>query len=310
MPSKILLAIIRRFVKTLLLFAGIALFIFFLVRIVPGDVVELLALESGMTESMKQHLRQELGLNQNVIIQFYIWLQGLIHLDLGNSLRFHRPVLELFLYSLPFTLRFAAISSCVGILLGITVAAGAIIWRNKFGGFLVEALNIWSIAVPTFCAGFIGIYLMVLRLHWMPLTGNLILPVLVLGVDIAGQVVKPFYEEMQETLSARFITIARSKGLSHYRIVIRHVIPNSLTVLLALSGLIVAGTLGGSITMEVLFNMPGLGKLAFDAVSGRDYPVVQVLALFIAFAVLCINFLTDVAAIIIDPRLREGRGIS
>jgi peptide/nickel transport system permease protein len=310
MPSKILLAIIRRFVKTLLLFAGIALFIFFLVRIVPGDVVELLALESGMTESMKQHLRQELGLNQNVIIQFYIWLQGLIHLDLGNSLRFHRPVLELFLYSLPFTLRFAAISSCVGILLGITVAAGAIIWRNKFGGFLVEALNIWSIAVPTFCAGFIGIYLMVLRLHWMPLTGNLILPVLVLGVDIAGQVVKPFYEEMQETLSARFITIARSKGLSHYRIVIRHVIPNSLTVLLALSGLIVAGTLGGSITMEVLFNMPGLGKLAFDAVSGRDYPVVQVLALFIAFAVLCINFLTDVAAIMIDPRLREGRGIS
>jgi peptide/nickel transport system permease protein len=310
MSPQILLAVARRFVKILLLFAGIAIMIFFLVRIVPGDVVELLAMEGGMTEPMKQHLRQELGLNQNVFVQFTIWLQGMIHLDFGNSLRFHRPVLELFLYSLPVTLRFAAISSCVGILLGITVAAVAIIWRNKLGGFLVEALNIWSIAVPTFCAGFIGIYLMVLRLHWMPLTGNLILPVWVLGVDIAGQVAKPFYEEMKETLSARFITIARSKGLSHYQIVIRHVIPNSLTVLLALSGLIVAGALGGSITMEVLFNMPGLGKLAFDAVSGRDYPVVQVLALFIASVVLCLNFLTDIVAMLIDPRLREGRVIS
>jgi peptide/nickel transport system permease protein len=307
MSKKTLFVILKRLINTLTLFTGIVVLIFFLIRVIPGDVVELQALEGGFTEAMKQQLRHQLGLDQSLIRQFFIWLQNMAHCNFGNSFRFHRPVLELFLYSLPVTLRFAFISLTFGITLGILLATAAMIYRNRFLTWLVEAANIWSIAVPTFCAGFIGIYIFVLQLRWMPLSGNIFIPVFVLGLDIAGQVVKPFYEEMRETFSSRFVMIARSKGLSHFQVVLRHIVPNSLTALVALSGLIVASTLGGSITMEVLFNIPGLGQLAYNAVSGRDYPVVQVLALFIAIVVLLLNFFTDIAAMFIDPRQRGER---
>lgn len=291
--------------KTIGLLVGIFILIFFLMRILPGDIVEIMAIEGGLDESMKAELRAELGIDKSLVEQFIVWCRQMLMFDFGKSLRFGKPVVEIIGYSLPVTFRFALLSCSIGLGLGMLFAFFAVWKKSRFFAALVEAVNVWSIAVPTFCAGFVLIFVFVLGLRIMPLSGNFLLPVAVLAVDIAGQVAKPLFEEMKDTLSARFITIARSKGMSYRRIVLRHVLPNSATVLIALSGLIVAGALGGSITLEVLFNLPGLGQLAFNAVSGRDYPIIQALALFIASTVILVNFITDSVALLIDPRQRD-----
>ncbi len=299
-------AIVSKLGKNVLLLMGILVFIFVLMRAIPGDIVDVMSIEGGLDEGMKAALREELGLNKSLPEQFLAWLTKMVKLDFGNSLRFGKPVLEIIGYSLPFTLRFALLSCAFGLGLGSALAFLAIWKRSRLVAALVEGLNIWSTAIPTFCIGFILIFIFVLRLKLMPLSGNLLFPVIILGLDIAGQVAKPLYAEMKDSLSSRFVTIARAKGLSYRWIVFRHVLPNSLTVFLALSGLIVAGTLGGSITMEVLFSLPGLGQLAYNSVAGRDYPIIQALALFIAVMVILVNLITDLTAMLIDPRQRDG----
>lgn len=291
--------------RTIVMIFGIFVLVFLLMRVLPGDAVDILALEGDLTEEMKMDLRTELGLNEPLYIQFIHWSKSMLRFDFGKSLRFRKPVLEIISSALPVTVRFALISSSVGIVFGSMVAFLAIWLKSRLLASIVEALNIWSTAVPTFCIGFILIFIFVLGLRLMPLSGNMLLPVLILGADIAGQIAKPFYAEMKDTIPSRFVTIALAKGLSYRWTILRHVLPNSLSVFLALSSLIVAGTLGGSMTMEVLFNLPGLGRLAYNAVAGRDYPIIQALTIFIATIVIVINFITDTIAVVIDPRRRE-----
>ncbi len=169
----------------------------------------------------------------------------------------------------------------------------------------MEALNLWSIALPTFCVGLASILVFSVWLGWLPVIGQWISPVLILGIDIGGQVAKPLYEDLKETSTAAHIRTARAKGLSPARIVLRHLLPNALTTVVALGGLILAGMIGGALTMEVLFGLPGLGTLAYQAISGRDYPVIQAVVLFFAAGVVMVNGLTDLLQRVFDPRLRR-----
>ncbi len=168
----------------------------------------------------------------------------------------------------------------------------------------MEALNLWSIALPTFCVGLAAILVFSVWLGWLPVIGQWISPVLILGIDIGGQVAKPLYEDLKEASTAAHIRTARAKGLSPARIVLRHLLPNALTTVVALGGLILAGMIGGALTMEVLFGLPGLGTLAYQAISGRDYPVIQAVVLFFAAGVVVVNGLADVLQRALDPRLR------
>lgn len=286
------------------LIAGIAVLIFVLVRAIPGDVVDVLGAEGGLTEAMKAEMRAEMGLSASWAEQFLAWAGRALEGDLGHSLRFNRPVIDLILHALPVTLTLAAWSFAAGLTLGVGVAAAAAVWPRSPVAGLVDALNVWSIAMPTFCVGIAGIFVFVLWLGWMPLLGNMVLPVAIIGIDVAGQIVKPLHEDIRETGTALFVRTARAKGLSRARVVLRHVLPNSLTVALALSGVVLGGLVGGTITMEVLFGLPGIGKLALDAVLGRDYPLIQGVVVLIAGGVVLVNFLTDAAARLVDPRLR------
>jgi peptide/nickel transport system permease protein len=135
--------------------------------------------------------------------------------------------------------------------------------------------------------------------------GQWLSPVLILAIDIAGQVVKPLLEDLKEAATASHIRTARAKGLSPARIVLRHLLPNALTTVVALGGLILAGMIGGALTMEVLFGLPGLGSLAYQAISGRDYPVIQAVVLVFAAGVVVVNALADLAQRALDPRLRR-----
>jgi peptide/nickel transport system permease protein len=292
------------FLRQAMLLAGIAIAVFLLIRIVPGDVVDSMALEGSLDDDAIAALRAELGLDAGTLTQFRIWASRALIGDFGNSLRFDRPASELILAALPTTLGLAALALAAGLVLGIVMAAAAALWPGSAVPSLVEILNLWSIALPTFCVGLAAILVFSVWLGWLPVIGQWLSPVLILAVDIAGQVAKPLHEDLKEAATASHIRTARAKGLSPARVVLRHLLPNALTTVVALGGLILAGLIGGALTMEVLFGLPGLGTLAYQAISGRDYPVIQAVVLVFAVGVVMVNWATDAIQRSLDPRLR------
>lgn len=292
------------FLRQAMLLAGIAIAVFLLIRVIPGDVVDSMALEGSLDDDAIAALRAELGLDAGTLTQFRIWVSRALIGDFGNSLRFDRPASELILAALPTTLGLAALALAAGLVLGIVMAAAAALWPGSAMPSLVEILNLWSIALPTFCVGLAAILVFSVWLGWLPVIGQWLSPVLILAVDIAGQVAKPLHEDLKEAATASHIRTARAKGLSPARIVLRHLLPNALTTVVALGGLILAGLIGGALTMEVLFGLPGLGTLAYQAISGRDYPVIQAVVLVFAVGVVMVNWATDAIQRSLDPRLR------
>lgn len=295
----VLVALLRGLAQA---FAIVAL-TFFLCRVMPGDVVDVMGLEGGLSEAQQAALRVELGLDRPVALQFLDWLRHALAGDFGLSLRFHKPVADMLAGALPITLKLAAWSFVVGIALALGLAVAATASRRRWLDALVDGVNIWSIAMPTFCAGVIGIMLFSLRLHWLPVIGSMVLPVAIIGLDNAGQVVKLLREELKEAGTLPHVRTARAKGLSPARIALAHVLPAAMPILLALSGLVLAGLVAGTLTMETLFALPGLGSLALNAIYGRDYPVIMAAITVIAVALVAVNTLIDVLTRLVDRRI-------
>ncbi len=295
------LAVLRQ----LLLLAAITVAVFALMRVVPGDVVDAMAMEGSLDEDAVAALRADLGLDAGVLEQLRIWVVRALGGDLGLSLRFDRPVAELILAALPTTLALGAMALAVGLAIGIALPTAAVLWPRSVFPALVEGVNLWSIALPTFCVGLAGILVFSVWLGWLPVIGQMLLPVLILGIDNAGQIAKPLHEDLKEAATAAHIRTARAKGLSPARIVLRHLLPNAMTTVVALGGMMLAGLVGGALTMEVLFGLPGLGTLAYQAVSGRDYPVIQAVVMVFATGVVAMNLVADQAQRLLDPRLRR-----
>ena len=293
-------------VKMMLSILAIAFVVFYLVRAVPGDITDLYAATGDLTASDQVRMREELGLNASVPEQFIGWLSLAIQGDLGQSLRFQTPVTNMLLDALPHTVILASAALLVGLLLGGSIALLACAY--PLGPFkrVVEVLNIWSIAMPTFCIGIIGVLTFSIWLQWLPIRGQLLLPVLIIGLDVAGQIAKPLYEELMDITRRGFVRTAQSKGLSGWQISWRHLLPNSAVVVISLIGVIFGTLIGGALTMEVIFGLNGVGGLTFTAIQGRDYPLVQAGLIWMAAAVVFVNVLARLASLAIDPRLRSA----
>ncbi|QCI68337.1 ABC transporter permease [Phreatobacter stygius] len=284
--------------------AAIVALTFFLCRVIPGDVVDVLGLEGGLTEAQQVEMRRDLGLDKPLASQFIDWSAKALSGDFGQSLRFERPVADMLVHALPVTFRLASGSFVLGLGLALIIAIGATAFRSRLAEGAVDALNLWSIAVPTFCAGVAGIMVFSLWLGWLPVIGSLVLPILIIGLDNAGQIVKPLREELKEAVTLPHVRTARAKGLTPWRIATAHVLPAAAPVLLALTGLVLAGLVSGTLTMEVLFGLPGVGSLMLNAVYGRDYPVILAAVATVAVALVAINTVVDVLHRLIDPRIR------
>ncbi len=298
-----LLPIVTRILQGLLQAVGMVMLTFFLCRVVPGDVVDLMSLEGGFTPSQADAMREELGLDRSLPLQLMDWVGGALQGDFGTSLRFNRPVADMLLAALPVTLRLASLSFLIGLSLALVLALAATSIRSRLLDRLVDVVNIWSIAVPTFCVGVIGILVFSIWLGWLPVLGSMALAVVILGIDNAGQIVKPLREELKEAVALPHVRTARAKGLAPMRIAVAHILPVAAPIVLALSGLILAGLVSGSLTMEVLFGLPGIGSLTLNAIHGRDYPVIMAAITLIAVALVVINTLVDIVHRSIDPRV-------
>ncbi len=294
--------------RQLLTALAIVMVVFLLVRTIPGDAIDVLGIEGDLTEEEMEDRRVELGLDRPWIVQFRLWAGAAIEGDLGLSLRFNRPVSEMLLYAAPSTLTLAGLSLAFGVGLAVVLSIAAAIWPGGIFPALVQAVNVWSIAVPSFVVGLASILIFSVWLGWLPVRGQLLSPVLILGLDIAGQIAKPLHEELKEVAASPFIRTARAKGLSRIAIVLGHVLPNAAGVLAAVTGLVLGGLVGGALTMEVLFGLPGLGTIAFQAIAGRDYPVVQAVIVVFALGVIAANLLADLAHRWSDPRVGRAAG--
>ncbi|ATU95205.1 ABC transporter permease [Phyllobacterium zundukense] len=288
--------------RSVLLIAAVSILVFLMVRVVPGDAVDVLAIQGGLTQEQSEAMREDLGLTASWLEQYRNWLLGALRGDLGSSLRYRVPAADLLVNALPVTMALAGASVLLGLVLGVVTALLATLWPRSVFVPLVDVLNIWSIAVPTFCSGLLAVLVFSLWLGWLPVIGNFIVPIVILGVDAAGQIVKPLHEELKELGTAPHIRTARAKGLSPARILLAHILPSTAPLLLAMISVVSASFIGGVLTMEVLFGLPGIGSLTFNSISGRDYPLIQAVVLFLAIAVILINFATDLVLRLIDPR--------
>ncbi len=289
--------------RQLFAIAVIAFTLFLLVRAAPGDITDYYAARGDYDAAALTALRADLGLDQSLATQFQRWLAHASQGDFGESMRYGSPVSAMLGEALPHTLRLAALSLAFGLAVGVGLAILALACPRLRLGALIEGLNVWSIAVPSFCTGVLGILLFSIWLKWLPIRGQMLLPVVILGLDIAGQIGKPLYEELKETARAGFVRTARAKGLSAWRITWRHVLPKCLSQVIALSGVILGGLVGGALTMEALFAHPGLGGLTLEAIRSRDYPVIQIAVMVLAAFVVLVNLAAAALQRWADPRL-------
>jgi peptide/nickel transport system permease protein len=309
--------IARRLLQTVVAMLGVSVVVFLLIHLVPGDPIRL-ALGTRFEPELYEAMRTRAGLDQPLVVQYFTWLSRAVTGDLGVSFRSGRPVTELLLQRLGPTATLAGSALLVALLvalpLGILSAVRSGSWLDRIAtGFS----QLW-ISVPDFWSGIMYILLFALVLNWLPPSGyvslaedplrglqHLILPALTVGL-ISGSILTRFVRSaVLEAMANDYTRTARAKGLSEWQTVRHHVLPNAWIPIVTVVGLQLGFLLGGVVVVEVIFEWPGLGRLAYDAVIRRDYALLQGAVLLIALIFLTINLIVDLLYGILDPRVKH-----
>lgn len=283
--------------------------VFLLVRVLPGDPVEVLLGERA-SGADRAAMRAELGLDRPLPAQLSDFLRGLARLDLGQSLRHHAPVTELIAARLPATLELAAAALVLAVLLALPLGVLMAVRRDGASGRLAGALTLLALALPGFWFGPLLVLLFAVWLGWLPVAGragiaSLLLPALTLALGLAAGLARQLAANLTETLAAEHVRTARAKGLPPAQVLWRHGVRNALLPVATLFGLQLGALLGGAVITETVFAWPGVGALTVDAINARDYPLLQGCVLLIATVYVIVNGLTDLAYGWIDPRVRR-----
>jgi ABC-type dipeptide/oligopeptide/nickel transport system permease component len=304
---------ILRFVGLRLLLALPALWliltmVFLLIHIVPGDPVAQMLGEGARAEDLEQ-LRHALNLDQPVRVQYFHYIVGIVHGDLGQSFRFQQPVARVIAehYSATIQLSIVALAVCalIGILGGILAAQE----RGTATDTTVGVLTLFGLSVPNFALGPVLMLVFAVILGWLPVTGrggpsHFVLPALTLGAALAAILTRMVRSSVIEELSSDYVRTARAKGLSESAVLFKHAFRNALIPILTILGLQFGALLAGTIVTETIFSWPGIGRLTVQAINARDYPLLQGCILLIAVTYVFVNLLTDVVYVVVDPRVR------
>ena len=311
--------ILRRLAQLLPVLLIASTGIWAMIYAVPGDPVAVIVGENGTPEQM-QAVRERLGLDRPVLVQYFSWLGNALQGDLGVSIQNREPVRDLIAQRIPATVQLGIAATIVGLLLGIPVAVISALRPNSW---IDRSLSGWSalaLGVPTFWLGILLILLFAVYLRWLPAastyvsffespwqaTLNLFLPALTLGIYVSGIFARFLRASLLGELKADYVRTARSKGLRERDVVGRHVMRNALLPFVTIVGLMMANFIGGTVVTESVFTYPGLGRLLIQAISTRDYPLIQGCILFILLVFVLINLLVDVLYAYIDPRIDYG----
>jgi ABC-type dipeptide/oligopeptide/nickel transport system permease component len=282
--------------------------VFLLVHIVPGDPVLQMLGEGARAEDVTR-LRHELGLDLPVGAQYAHYLRGLARGDLGQSIRFQRPVLRVVLEHYPATLELALIALLVCAALSIPAGVLAAARQGRGADHAVGLLSLLGLSIPNFALGPVLILLFSVQIGWLPVSGrgglsHLILPSITLGAALAAILTRMVRTSMIEELSSDYVRTARAKGLSESAVLFRHAFRNALIPIVTILGLQFGTLLAGTIVTETIFAWPGIGRMAVQAIEARDYPLLQGCILVIAVSYVLVNLATDVFYALVDPRVR------
>ena len=283
--------------------------IFFLIHLVPGDPVEQMLGEGASVVDISA-LRHAYGLDVPLGTQYIRYWNGVLHGDLGHSIRLNLPVTQLILSRYPYTLELAVPAILLAILLSFPAGIASARHRGRWQDQWLGVTSLFGVSFPTFTLGPILILVFGIVFGWLPVSGtgswkNFVLPTITLGTALAAILTRMVRTSMLEELNQDYIRTARAKGLSERAIVYRHALPNAMIPLLTIVGLQFGALLAGAIVTETIFSWPGLGRLTIAAISNRDYPLVQGCILAIGLTYVLINLLTDTLYAFVNPRIRQ-----
>ncbi len=282
--------------------------VFLLIHIVPGDPVEQM-LGEGAAPGQIEQLRHTLGLDQPLVVQYARYLSQIVRGDLGQSFKFQAPVRRVIFERYPATLQLAFLALFVCAAIAIPAGVLSAYRRGSPGDRAVSVFTLLGLAVPNFALGPLLMTLFSIKLGWLPVSGrggplNYILPAATLGAALAAILTRMVRGAMLEELSSDYVRTARAKGLSTATVLVRHALRNALIPIITILGLQFGTLLAGTIVTETIFSWPGIGRLTVQAISSRDYPLLQGCILVIALSYVMVNLLTDVFYALIDPRIR------
>lgn len=297
---------------------GVMLLVFLMVRLVPGDVVtNLVGLDSNATATQREELRRLFGLDLPIHVQFGQWFAGLLQGNLGSSLRTDRPVLTDLALRFPVTLQLTLFALIIALLIAVPLGVAAAQNRGKTIDTIASLLALVGIAAPSFWIAILFVLVFSLQLRWFPPSGytlfsedpignlkSMFLPSLALGFSLAAATMRIVRSSLLEVLLLDYIRTAKAKGLEARAVVYRHAFRNALIPVVTVIGLQVGNLLGGTVIIEQIFGLPGIGRFALEGINLRDYPVVQGAVLLVAAGFVLVNVLVDVMYALIDPRVR------
>jgi len=289
---------------------GTSVLVFFMIHMIPGDPALLIAgLEAG--PEVVEQMRRELGLDQPLYKQYWSFLVGALHGDFGTSIRMGVPVLEEILERLPYTLAIAVGGTILATLFGITTGVIAAVYHNRFWDGLVMVTALLAASTPSYWLGLMLMLVFSLSLGWFPSIGirtpvHYVLPIVTLAGQSGGIISRMTRSAMLDVLGQDYVRAARARGQRESVVIVRHALNNALIPVLSIVGLRFGNLLAGTVLVESVFAIPGVGRLLVDAVLWRDYPMIQGTMLFVAGVFVVVNTATDLLYGVVDPRIRVG----
>ena len=309
--------IVRRLFFGVLVLLIMTTFIFIIMRAVPGDVVTLQLANSGATAEQMDALKAEMGLDKSVFAQLIDWGKNALQADLGSSLWSGQEVSQIVSARLPVTIQLALMAIVLAIIIGIPIGVISAVKQNTFIDHFLKVISIGGLSIPSFWLGLILLTFLSLAFNWIPPLGyqsfadnpivnlqQMFLPAICLAITLSASIVRMTRSAVLEVLHSEFIRTVRAKGAKEAVVIFKHALRNSLISVITLIGLQIGYLLGGTVVLESIFALPGLGSLIFESVLVRDYPIVQSTVLVFGAMFLLVNLIVDVMYGWVDPRIR------
>ena len=300
--------LLRRLIQSVLILIGVSFITFFLLYVLPADPVRQIAGRSATPQTV-ENIRQQLGLDQPFVVQYWRYLSGLVQGDMGRSYLQKTEVAELIASRLPATLLLMVAAIFCELLLGVTMGIVAALTRGRPADQALMIGSFLAVSAPQFVVSLLLLFVFAVRLGWFPIGGygtfaHLVLPALTLGLLGSGWYSRMMRSSMIDVLRADYIRTARAKGLGRSRVVLRHALPNAILPVIAMIGIDIGVFMGGIVVVESVFGWPGIGQLAWQALQRVDIPIIMGVTLVSACAIVLGNLLADLITPLIDPRIK------
>lgn len=303
--------ILKRLLQLVVVLLGVTFLTFMITQATPSDAAEMKYVSMGMMPSTEllEKTREEMGLNDPVLIQYGRWLGNVLHGDLGESSKFGESVWTQMTRKLPMTLKLAGVSLIVVIVSSFPLGILSAVKKNKVADYMIRFLSFFGVSMPNFWLALLLMYIFAVRLGWFKVVSTnsvqgMILPVATLTIPMISSYARQIRAALLEELNANYVIGARARGIPERRIIWGHVLPNAILPIVTLLGLSVGHLLGGAAIIETIFSWQGIGNMVVEAIRVRDYPLIQGYVIWMAIIYVMVNLIVDITYRLLDPQIR------